>query len=82
MTKFKQFKALISEFKGVVDFFTDDCERINFIYVEANLVEFTKPEMGRCGCCYEIESHSMPVDEFLDYISEDDFEMLVKEIIE
>lgn len=81
MTKFEQFKAQFPDLCGVVNFFTDDCEQVNFIDVDADLVEFTTSVTARCGCCSDIEPHSSSLSEFLECMSDTDFELLVKEVM-
>jgi hypothetical protein len=80
MTKASQFKNQFPEFCGVVNFFTDDCEQVNWIDVESDLVEFTTSVTASCGCCSDIESHSASLDEFFEFMSDEDFEMLVKQL--
>ena len=80
MNKALQFKNQFPEFCGVVNFFTDDCEQVNFIDVESNLVEFTTTVTAQCGCCSEIETHSESLIYFLELMSDEDFEMLIKTI--
>lgn len=80
MTKAEQFKTQFSELCGVVNFFTDDCEQVNFIDVEADLIEFTISSTASCGCCSEFEECTDSLSDFLERMSDTDFEMLTKQL--
>jgi len=76
----QQFKTLFSDLTTTLHFFTDDCQMVNFIDTESDLVEFTTTVTARCGCCSDSESHSQDMESFMDSLSESDFELLVEEL--
>ena len=78
MTKSEIFKSKFPDFKGTVGFFTDDCQMVNFIDVESDLVEFTTSVSMSCLCCSETESHSVTLSEMFDDMSDRDFEDFIK----
>jgi len=78
MTKSEIFKSKFPDFCGTVGFFTDDCQMVNFIDVESDLVEFTTSVPMSCLCCSETESHSVTLSEMFDDMSESDFEEFIK----
>jgi hypothetical protein len=80
MTKVKTFKAKFPDFIGAVDFFTFDCEQVNFINVEDSFVEYTTTISARCGCCSDIEEHIASLDEFFEFMADEDFDLLCEEV--
>ena len=80
MTKVEIFKKQFPELCSAVNFFTDDCEQVNFIDVESNLVEFTTTVTARCGCCSDVKEHAASLDEFFEFISDEDFEILIEQL--
>ena len=48
MTKSEIFKSKFPDFCGTVGFFTEDCQMVNFIDVESDLVEFTTSATANC----------------------------------
>lgn len=81
MTKAEQFKTQFPDLCGVVNFFTDDCEQVNFIDVEADMVEFTISFTASCGCCTDFEECTDSLADFLERMSDTDFELLVKDLM-
>lgn len=63
-----------------IHFFTEDCETITFVDVEANLVEYYRYATASCGCCSEIIEHKSELDRFLSYMGESDFIDLIDEL--
>jgi hypothetical protein len=80
MTKAEQFKNQFADLWGAVNFFTDDCEQVNFIDVEADLIEFTISFTASCGCCNEFEECTDTLSDFFERMSDTDFEMLTKQL--
>jgi hypothetical protein len=78
MTKSEIFKSKFPDFCGTVGFFTDDCQMVNFIDVESDLVEFTTSVTANCGCCSDTEQHMVTLSEMFDDMSESDFEEFIK----
>jgi len=74
MDNFTILKQHFPDFVGSVNFFTEDCDQVNFISIETNTVEFTKTVTARCGCCSDIEEHEADLDWFVNCLSESDFE--------
>ena len=73
MTKSETFKLHFPEFVGVVNFFTSDCEQLNFIDVPNNIVEFTTSTAARCGCCHEIHQNEESLSHIMDLMSGGEF---------
>jgi hypothetical protein len=80
MTKSQIFKSQFPNFVGVVDFFTSDCEQLNFINVEDNLVEFTRTVRASCDCCSEIEEREESLSFVMDGMTDDEFEDLLNSL--
>ncbi len=77
MTKSQIFKSQFPNFIGVVDFFTSDCEQLNFINVQANSVEFTKTVRASCDCCSEIEEREESLSFIMDGMTDDELQDLL-----
>jgi hypothetical protein len=77
MTNSQIFKLEFPEFIGVVDFFTSDCEQVNFIDVESDTVEFTRTITARCGCCSDIEEREESLSFIMDFMTDDEFQDLI-----
>jgi hypothetical protein len=80
MTNSQIFKLQFPEFKGVVDFFTSDCEQVNFIDVETDTVEFTITCTASCGCCSDIEQREESLSHIMDGMTDDEFQELISVI--
>jgi hypothetical protein len=80
MTKVEKFKSQFPNFSGQVNLFTDDCQQVNFIDVDTDTVEFTTTSTARCWCCSYCESHTIDLGEFLNELSDDDFELLINSL--
>lgn len=78
MTKSEIFKSKFPVFKGTLGFFTDDCQLINFIDVEQDIVEFTTTVAMSCLCCTDTESHFVTLSEMFDTMSDEDFSEFLK----
>lgn len=78
MTKSEIFKSKFPEFKGVVNFFTSDCEQVNFIDVPNDTVEFTTSFVLSCQCCSDIDQREEPLSHIMDLMSDDEFENLLE----
>jgi hypothetical protein len=77
MTKSERFKSKFPEFVGVVDFFTSDCEQVNFIDVPNGTVEFTTMFTLSCGCCSDSIQDEASLSHIMDLMSDDEFEDLL-----
>jgi hypothetical protein len=77
MTKSEIFKLQFPNFKGVINFFTSDCEQLNFIDVETDTVEFTRTITASCGCCSDIEEREESLSFIMDGMMDDEFEDLL-----
>ena len=77
MTKSQIFKSQFPNFIGVVNFFTSDCEQLNFIDVEEDTVEFTRTVSASCGCCSEIEEREESLSFIMDGMMDDEFQDLL-----
>lgn len=80
MTKSQIFKSQFTNFKGVVDFYTSDCEQLNFIDVPNDTVEFTTTDMAECGCCLEIVEREESLSFIMDGMMDDEFEDLLNSL--
>ena len=80
MTKSQIFKSQFPNFIGVIDFFTSDCEQLNFINVEEDIVEFTKTVRASCDCCSEIEEREESLSFIMDGMMDDEFEDLLNSL--
>lgn len=80
MTKSQIFKSQFPNFIGIIDFFTSDCEQLNFINVEDDTVEFTKTCTASCGCCSEIEEREESLSFIMDGMTDDEFEDLLNSL--
>lgn len=80
MENFTRLKQLFPDFVGAVNFFTEDCEQVNFISFENNSVEFTKTVTAFCGCCSDIIEREENLDWFVNFLSDSDFEELIFEL--
>ena len=78
MTKSQIFKSKFPEFKGVVDFFTSDCEQLNFIDVPNDTVEFTTTFTLSCQCCTDIDQREESLSHLMDDMSDSEFEELLE----
>ena len=74
MTKSEIFKLKFPTLKGVVDFFTSDCEQINFIDVPNDRIEFTTTTTLSCMCCTDIDSREEPLSHIMDLMSDEEFD--------
>ena len=77
MTKSQIFKSHFPEFKGVVNFFTSDCEQVNFIDVPNDSVEFTTTTVGSCGCCHEVHENEESLSHIMDLMMDEEFQELL-----
>jgi hypothetical protein len=80
MTNEEKFKSQFPNFSGQVSLFTDDCQQVNFIDTDTDTVDFTTKYTAGCGCCYNTESHTIDLGEFLNTLSDDDFTLLINGI--
>jgi hypothetical protein len=80
MTRSQIFKSQFPNFIGVVNFFTSDCEQLNFINVEDNLVEFTRTVVASCGCCSEIVEREESLSFIMDGMTDDEFQDLLNSL--
>ena len=78
MTKSQIFKSKFPEFKGVVNFFTSDCEQVNFIDVPNDTVEFTTSFVLSCQCCSDSIQDEASLSHIMDLMTDDEFEDLLK----
>ena len=76
MTNSQIFRTQFPTFKGVVNFFTSDCEQINFIDVPNDNVEFTTSSTASCGCCHEIDEREESLSHIMDLMMDDEFKDL------
>jgi hypothetical protein len=77
MTKSQIFESQFPNFIGVVNFFTSDCEQLNFIDVQKDVVEFTTTDTAECGCCSEIEEREESLSFIMDGMMDDEFQDLL-----
>ena len=80
MKNVEKFKSQFPNFSGQVNLFTDDCQQVNFIDTDTDTVDFTITITARCGCCSDTESHTEDVSEFLNGLSDDDFDTLINQL--
>jgi hypothetical protein len=80
MTNVEKLKSQFPNFSGVVNLFTDDCQQVNFIDTDTDLVDFTTTFTARCGCCSDIEQQSENLSDFLNRLSDNDFELLINSL--
>jgi hypothetical protein len=80
MTNVEKFKSQFPNFSGVVNLFTDDCQQVNFIDTDTDLVDFTTTSTARCGCCIDTEQQSEDLSDFLNGLSDNDFELLINSL--
>ena len=80
MTNIEKFKSQFPNFSGQVNLFTDDCQQVNFIDTDTDTVDFTSTITARCGCCPDTESHTIDLGEFLNTLSDDDFDTLINQL--
>ena len=78
MTKSQIFKSKFPEFKGTVDFFTSDCEQVNFIDVPNDSVEFTTTFVLSCQCCSDWEQREESLSHIMDLMSDKEFQDLLE----
>lgn len=78
--QFQQFITQFPELTTSLNFFTEDCEQVNFIDTESNTIEFTRTVTARCGCCSDFEQFDDNLDHFIDSLSESDFKELMEEL--
>ena len=78
MTKSQIFKLKFPELKGVVNFFTQDCEQVNFIDVPNDSVEFTTTFILSCECCSDIDQREGSLSHIMDLMSDKEFEDLLE----
>ncbi len=75
MTKSEIFKSQFPDFCGTLGFYTEDCQMVNFIDVESDIVEFaTLVPMS----CSKNKSHSITLSELLDEMPDNDFEKFLE----
>jgi len=80
MTNVEKFKSQFPNFSGVVNLFTDDCQQVNFIDTDTDLIDFTTTFTARCGCCIDTEQQSEDLSDFLNGLSDNDFELLINSL--
>jgi hypothetical protein len=78
--KFKQFQSEFPELTTALNFYTEDCETVTFIDTDSNRVEFTRSVTASCGCCGEYEQYDDDLDNFIEGLSETDFQELLIEL--
>jgi hypothetical protein len=75
MKKSEIFKSKFPDFCGTLGFYTEDCQMVNFIDVESDIVEFaTLVPMS----CYKTKAHSITLSELLDEMPDNDFEKFLE----
>ena len=79
MTKSQIFKSQFPNFKGALNFFTDDCEQLNFIDVVSDTVEFTRAITSLCWYS-ETEVRVEPLSFIMDGMTNDEFQDLLSMI--
>ena len=78
MTKSQIFKSKFPEFKGVINFFTSDCEQLNFLDVPNDTIEFTTTFTLSCGCCSDWNQNESDLSHIMDLMSDSEFEDLLE----
>ena len=81
MTKIEQLKQVFVPGK-TIKFFTEDAETIFSIDVESDSIEYFVSVTAACGCCGEYEDREMGLTDFLGYMSDEDFQELLKHLSE
>jgi len=61
------------------NFFTDDCETVTQIDFVDEVVYYYVYVTASCGCCSDIDERETDLDRFIEYLSEDDYELLLSE---
>ena len=74
MTKSETFKLHFPELKGVINFFTSDCEQINFIDVSNDIIEFTTTTTLSCMCCTDFDERQESLSHIMDLMSDEEFD--------
>jgi hypothetical protein len=83
MTKFEQFKAQFPDLKCSNLFVEiDNGDRITGIDVAQDKVTYRYFYTESCGCCLNWDEDTESLSWYLDYMSEGEFEILVKEVME
>ena len=80
MTNSEIFRKRFPDFKGVVDYYTDENNQLNFIDVQENQVEYSYSYVEECGCCHGFDNDTGTLEYILDDLTPEDFEELCKEI--
>jgi hypothetical protein len=80
MTNSEKFKKQFPDFKGIIDYYTDDREELNFIDVQADEVDFITIVPLSCGCCFDYESRTETLSHVMDKMRDQDFKMLCGEM--
>jgi hypothetical protein len=62
------------------NFFTDDCEHITQIDFDNEIVYYYVYVTAPCGCCSETDDRESDLDYFLQYLSDDDYQLLLNEL--
>jgi hypothetical protein len=73
MTKSEIFKSKFPKLKTTVDFFTEDCEQLNFIDVPNDRIEFTTTFTLSCMCCVDFDRREEPLSHIMDLMSDEEF---------
>ena len=81
MTKIEQLKEVLIPGK-TIHFFTEDAETIFSIDIESDTIEYFVSVTAACGCCGEYEDREMGLTDFLGYMSDEDFQELLKHLSE
>lgn len=61
-------------------FFTEECEYVSQIDFEKEIVFYYVYVTDYCGCCSRIDDRDISLDDFLKYLSESDYNLLLDEI--
>ncbi len=76
MKNSEKFKKQFPDFQGVIDYYTDDAEQLNFIDVQADEVDYTTTVQLSCGCCHDSISDTETLSYIMDGMRDRDFKML------
>ena len=85
MTNIEKLKELFPNYIGNLDFeildkHGDVSDEITYIDVPENKIEYLIYFVAECGCCTDSSHETDDLDAFLEYMSDNDFNNLLKDL--
>ena len=80
VSKYDAFIHLYPDFKGTVDYYTNNADTITFINVAENTIEYSYSFVAECGCCSDCDNDTEDLKWYLNNMDITDFNDLINSL--